>query len=85
MTLTHAMVDHAEDMSSAYDEAMSSIRNAIDVLKSVKDCTAGEFADALTEILSEMEDDNEQFEAILSESDRQENEALLRDYWRAVI
>lgn len=85
MTLTYEAVEHAEDMYSAYDEAMSSIKNAIDVLKSVKDGTAGGFAEALSDILSDIEDDNEQYDAILAENDRQENEAMLRDYWRAVI
>lgn len=85
MTLTYEMVEHAEDMSSAYDEAMSSIRSAIEVLKSVKDGTASDFVDALADILSDMKDDNEQYDEILAESDRQENEAMLRDYWRAVI
>ncbi len=85
MTLTYEMVEHAEDMSSAYDEAMSSIRSAIEALKSVKDGTASDFADALADILSDMKDDNEKYDEILAESDRQENEAMLRDYWRAVI
>ena len=85
MTLTHDAVEHAEDMNSVYDEAMSNIRNAIDILKSVKDVTAGEFADALLDVLSEIEDENEQYDAILTENDRYENEALHEDYWRAVI
>ncbi len=85
MTPTYETVSKAEDMYECYDEAMSSIRSAIETLKAANDGTAAGFAEALEDILSEIKSDNEQYDAILCEDDRLEKEQMLRDYWRAVI
>lgn len=85
MKLAYEVVKHAEDMYSCFDEAMSSIKSAIEMLKSANDCTADGFVGSLSDILADMEEENSRYDEILEESDRQEKEEMVRQYWRAVI
>ena len=85
MKITCDSVENAENMSSCYEEAMDSIRNAIEALKDAHDATADGFASALGDILSDIQDDSEQYNEILDEADRKEHEVMLREYWRAVV
>ncbi len=85
MNLTYKEVDKAETMSSAYDEAISYLKSAIELLNGTGDSTAKEFADALDDIKGEIDDDKEPYDRICEAAYQQEIDELTRDYWRSVI
>ena len=84
-TLTPKMVDHAEDMCDAIEEAIHCLEGAIEALKGSKDGTLIGYADDLSGYLDDLKDENEPYEAILTQNYEEEQEALLRDYWRSVV
>ena len=85
MNLTYEQVDKAETMSGAYDEALSSLRSAIESLRGTGDATAKELADGIDDIISEIENDKEPYDRICDAAYQQEIDELTRDYWRSVI
>lgn len=85
MMLTYGMVSKAEDMTECFEDAMSSIKSAIEVLRNSRDDAAADFADDLESMLLSIKEENEQYEEIVAEDRRQGELALTREYWRAVI
>ena len=85
MALTNSMVSKAEDMHDCYEDAMSSIRCAIEVLRQSRDESAADFADDLELTLSAIKEDDDQYVEVLDEDQRLEEAAMNREYWRAVI
>ena len=85
MSHTYTAISRAEDMVDAYEDASASIRHAIEALRSVNDGTADGFAADLEDILTDIRQDNEQYQEVVDESIREEEQAQLRDYWASVL
>lgn len=84
MTLTYEKISKAEEMFDCYDDAMACIREAIRTLRKATDPAATNIADALSDILQEVEEENAIYEEIVNESEKMERRQMEYDYRRAV-
>ena len=83
--LTPAMVDKADEMVGAIEEAIRYLEGAVEALKSTKDGAVDGYAEELNDIIRYLKDEKEPYDNILAEDYRQEIEGLTRDYWRMVL
>ncbi len=83
--LRPAMVDKADEIVGALEDAISCLEGAVEALKSTKDGTLDVYAEDLNDVIRYLKDEKEPYDNILAEDYRQEIEGLTRDYWRMVL
>lgn len=72
-----------DDLYEASEEALGSIVEAMETLRGYWELD--HIFDALGSVYDDLKDQFDEYDAIASEEQRKESEALMRDYYRSVV